>query len=99
MLAYSSGAKYDGKWKDCKRHGKGVYTRTDGRKYDGEWKAGKEHGEGMLTGTDGDVVHDGEWKNGLTLKTFPEAKQTTGKCAGKYDTLLAELCVVKFYKE
>ena len=46
MLAYSSGAKYDGKWKDCKRHGKGVYTWTDGRKYDGEWKAGKEHGGG-----------------------------------------------------
>ena len=28
--------KYEGEWKDGKRHGKGIYTSPDGGKYDGE---------------------------------------------------------------
>ena len=41
------GRKYDGEFKDGKRHGHGVYTGANGDKYDGEWKDGKWHGHGI----------------------------------------------------
>ena len=35
------GTKYQGEWKDDKRHGKGVYTYSNGTKHEGEWKDGE----------------------------------------------------------
>lgn len=42
---YADGDKYDGEWKDDKRHGKGIvtYAAEDGsvaEKYDGDWFEG-----------------------------------------------------------
>ena len=40
------GDKYEGKWKNGKRHGHGTYTWSNGVKFVGEWKDGKRHGHG-----------------------------------------------------
>ena len=55
--------KYEGEWKDGKRHGQGTFTFPDGRKYVGEWKDGKRDGQGTHTLTDGRKFVR-EWKDG-----------------------------------
>ena len=45
---YSDG-KYEGDFKDGKRHGQGTYTWNNGDKYTGEWKDGKLNGYGTFT--------------------------------------------------
>ena len=35
-----NGDKYQGEWKNEKRHGQGAYIYPNGRKYEGEWKDG-----------------------------------------------------------
>ena len=61
-MTYPDGDKYDGEWKDDKKHGQGTYTFADGAKYVGEWKDDKYHGKGTFSFADGrkDV---GEWEN------------------------------------
>jgi hypothetical protein len=41
------GSKYEGQWKNDKRHGKGKYTFKNGGYYDGEWADGKRQGQGV----------------------------------------------------
>ena len=48
---YSNGDRYEGEWRDDKRHGKGVVTYagpngTVQEKYEGDWVDGKMHGWG-----------------------------------------------------
>jgi hypothetical protein len=43
VFTWSDGSKYEGDWKDGKRHGKGIhgihgYTWSDGSKFEGDWK-------------------------------------------------------------
>ena len=45
---YSDGASYEGKWKNGKRHGKGILTLSDGRKYFGKWNLGRNNDTGMI---------------------------------------------------
>mmetsp|Transcript_35099 Transcript_35099/g.40561 ORF Transcript_35099/g.40561 Transcript_35099/m.40561 type:complete len:97 (+) Transcript_35099:594-884(+) len=54
--------KYEGEFKDDKRHGFGVFVWPSGKEYRGYWKNGKMHGEGKVI-KDG-VVTEGKWKNG-----------------------------------
>lgn len=42
-----SGSKYDGEWKDDKKHGKGSFTDKTG-KYIGNWKEDRQHGKGQF---------------------------------------------------
>ena len=59
---YSDG-KYEGDFKDGKRHGQGTYTWNDGDKYTGEWKDGKLNGYGTYTWKDGGK-YEGYFVNG-----------------------------------
>jgi len=34
---FASGSKYDGEWKNDRKHGKGVFTFPDGARYEGEY--------------------------------------------------------------
>jgi hypothetical protein len=34
---YPDGSRYEGGWKNEKRHGYGTWSRPDGTKYAGEW--------------------------------------------------------------
>jgi len=56
------GKKYEGEWKDGKKHGQGTLTWASGAKYEGEWKDGKKHGQGTLTWASG-KKYEGEWKD------------------------------------
>jgi hypothetical protein len=47
------GSKYEGKWKDDKRNGKGTLIWPDGLIYEGQWKDGKMNGQGTSTYLDG----------------------------------------------
>ena len=53
VYIFPKGEKYEGEWKDGKRHGHGTYTFSDGEKYVGEFKDGKKHGKGVYTFSDG----------------------------------------------
>ena len=41
MFTYHDGRKYDGDYKDDKKHGRGKFTYKDGGTYDGQWENGK----------------------------------------------------------
>jgi len=69
--SYLNGDRYEGDWKENKKHGIGklVYTRLVGedKKYFGEyygfWENGRRHGEGMFTYPNKDI-YSGWWKYG-----------------------------------
>lgn len=64
---YNSGMKYEGQWKNGKRHGNGILTYPDGSKYEGEWKNNRAHGYGIKSSPVRGryrYKYIGEWKNG-----------------------------------
>ena len=70
IMFFDNGAKYEGQWKNDKKHGKGVFTSSHyfdcknfvGMKYEGDFKDDKFEGYGVTTYTNGDK-YEGEWKN------------------------------------
>jgi len=78
-LAFSSGNKYVGEFKDNKRNGKGTFTFASGNKYVGEFKNNKRHGQGTYTYADG-TIESGIWENGefqyATNETAPIYSKT-----------------------
>ena len=57
------GDKYEGEWKDGKKHGQGTITLSSGTKYVGEWKDDQRTGQGTMTYYDG-AKYEGGWKDG-----------------------------------
>ena len=49
------GGKYEGEYKDGKKHGQGTYIKPEGRKYVGEWKDG-ERWNGTLYDKEGNII-------------------------------------------
>ncbi len=41
-MEYADGDRYEGEWRDEKKHGYGKYTYSDGRIKEGMWYQGKE---------------------------------------------------------
>jgi len=81
----ADGDKYDGEWKDDRRHGKGsvIYRGADGavvEKYEGDWFEGKMHGHGRYVYADSGV-YQGAWVDskmcGKGTYVFPNGN----KCA------------------
>ena len=70
VMIYNNGAKYEGEWKDNKKHGKGIFISSHylncennpGLKYDGEFFNDKFDGYGKVVYSNGDK-YEGEWKN------------------------------------
>ena len=69
IMKYNKGEKYDGEWKNDKRHGKGVFISQNyntpgltGIKYVGEFNHDKIEGFGIGYYSSGDR-YEGEWKN------------------------------------
>ena len=58
-ITWANGDKYEGEWKDGKKHGKGTETCSNGDKYEGDWKDGEKHGKGTET-----KIKKGLWVNG-----------------------------------
>ncbi len=85
---YPDGSKYEGEFKDGKRHGQGIWIRPDGAKYKGEWVDDKPCGQGILIFTDG-KKYEGGWKEGKRhgqgVETLPDGKIRSGEWAvGKF---------------
>ena len=60
---YVGRSKYEGEWKDGKRHGQGTYTWSDGEgKIEGEFKEGKVW-NAKVYNKSGKVINT--WKNGV----------------------------------
>lgn len=58
-----TGIRYEGEWKDGKRHGYGVSTQASRFQYVGYWENDKKHGRGRQTWEDGSS-YDGMWEAG-----------------------------------
>ena len=56
--------EYSGRWKMNKREGRGLYYKDGSLRYDGEWRNDKPNGRGQYLNNDGDVIFEGNWKNG-----------------------------------
>ncbi len=66
VFVYNSGMRYEGEWKNGKRHGKGILIYPDKTKYEGEWKDNRMHGFGIKTSPALRMYkYIGEWRNGL----------------------------------
>ncbi|CAF1218516.1 unnamed protein product [Rotaria sordida] len=57
------GNRYEGEWKDGKKHGKGKMDYANGYKYIGDWVEDVATGEGVFIWTNGDQ-YEGQYQNG-----------------------------------
>ena len=55
---------YSGEWKNGKREGKGSCYNKGDVVYIGEWKDDKPNGNGQYLNSNGNIVWEGNWKNG-----------------------------------
>ena len=76
-----NGKRYEGEFRDGKRHGHGTSTTADGSRYEGEFRDGKLHGHGTYTGPYGDR-YEGEWRDNALyngVKTAPTGARAEGE--------------------
>ena len=66
VYIWPDGKKYEGEFKEDKKHGKGTYTYKDGRIFEGEYKDGRQHGTGKCIANG--QVKVGIWVNGRREK-------------------------------
>ena len=60
-VSKKNGNKWEGEFKNRKRHGQGIMTYTNGSKYIGEYKNNKRHGQGIYFYNNGDK-YEGEFR-------------------------------------
>ena len=58
-----SGSRYEGGFRDGKRHCRGTSTWAHGSRYDGQWRNGKPHGHGTYVAEFG-RRYEGRWRDG-----------------------------------
>jgi hypothetical protein len=79
-MAYATGHKFTGMFKDGIRHGEGLLLMPGGRKIVGIWQ-NNEVTEGTFTQPDG-TRYEGQWKfrerNGQGTLTFPDGRKYVG---------------------
>ena len=60
-VRYTNGARYNGRFQDGEKHGRGRLRYNDASHYEGEWKRGRKSGEGFQKGLG--WRYRGEWKH------------------------------------
>lgn len=70
VYTWSDGRKYEGEYKDDKKHGYGIYIWADKREYQGWWFKGKQHGLGRYYASN-DLKY-GLWEDGKRIEWFNE---------------------------
>ena len=82
IYTYDDGGKYEGEWKDNKKHGQGTYNWPSGSSYVGNWKDDKKHGQGTYTYQSG-ASYVGEYKDGKKhgrgTYTYPDGSIYVGQ--------------------
>ena len=64
FFLFPSQGKYEGEWKDDRRHGYGVFTDPkSGYRYEGQWHNSRRHGQGTMLMPNGDSFA-GTWTAG-----------------------------------
>ena len=89
IMIYNSGSKYEGQWKDNKKHGKGIYysynkNNNIGIKYEGEFNNDKFEGKGIAIYSNGDI-YNGEWKNNKQYGKGIVIYKTGGRYEGEWE--------------
>lgn len=72
VYTWQDGRRYEGQYRDDKKHGYGVYTWADMRQYSGMWFKGKQHGLGIYVVPGQDAKY-GLWEDGKRIEWFAEA--------------------------
>jgi len=82
---YSKGQVwFAGEYKRGKRHGKGIFFRTNGKKsFEGEFKNHRKHGSGTVYRSDGSVIK-AEWINGRSTRKSIMIKKDGSIINGEY---------------
>ena len=69
MYTWQDGRKYEGQYRDDKKHGFGIYSWADMREYQGMWFRGKQHGLGLYS-VPGSEAKYGLWEDGKRIEWF-----------------------------
>ena len=70
---WPDGRRYEGEYKDDKKHGYGIYTWADNRIYQGWWFRGKQHGLGLYF-VPGQEMKYGLWEDGKRIEWFDKSQ-------------------------
>ncbi len=62
-----SALKYEGEFKDWKRHKYGTLYWRNGERYEGTWENDQQNGLGTQFASNGSIIYRGEWKNGTRV--------------------------------
>ena len=82
-LLSENGDRYEGEWKNNKKHGIGVYKFSNCDVYEGEFKAGYKHGKGVYRFASGEK-YEGEFANNLISGTGKYDYKDGGKYSGEF---------------
>ena len=72
VYTWQDGRRYEGQYKDDKKHGFGIYTWADLREYQGMWFRGKQHGLGVYFVPGSDHKY-GLWEDGKRIEWFDQS--------------------------
>mgnify|MGYP006296589933 CR=1 FL=1 len=64
VMTYPDASRYEGAWRDNKRHGRGVMVNAKGDRYEGEWANDRPNGLGEAV-IDGKVAR-APWVDGCS---------------------------------
>ena len=88
-VAHDNGDRYEGKYKNGLREGKGIYYFSTGDRYEGEYKNDKREGKGIYYYKNGNI-YKGEWKNNAFEGRGIYYYHTGNRYEGEYKNSLKE---------
>ena len=83
---FANGDSYEGELVANQYHGQGKHIWANGSRYVGEFKHGKFHGKGKEYNSNGQLVAEGEWRNGEFM----------GKQASSEENIVESLLMLPF---
>ena len=78
---FSNGDRFEGEYRETKKHGRGTYYHASGERYEGEWRDNQKNGRGTYYYGSGDRYegeYRGDKRNGRGTYYYANGKVTTG---------------------
>ena len=72
IYTWKDGRRYEGQYKEDKKHGYGIYIWADGRRYEGWWYKAKQFGLGKYIVPADGRVRFGLWEDGKRIEWFDQ---------------------------